>query len=300
MKLQIEAIRAFVITAEAGSFTAAGKRLKKTQAAISQQIQNLEIDLGFELFCRSGKLPKLTPRGQRLLKEAKLMLAQVEQFSHQAQTLDNQPEPKLRIGIDPLVFKPEMVGIFSEFSSHFPEVELTIAQQASPSLFALLEAGQIDGMLGINSGNNSAQMSSLDVFEVDCRWLASPQLLQHLPKPINYTSLNHSRIVMPSNLPSGSIESLTQHLAVWQVEDLNTLLQFARGGIGVCCLPEFVVQYDIEKGRLVPIQFEFDRVSHFSWRASMFWQPGYQFHDASSWLFKRITQLSPTSQLAIA
>ena len=69
MQVSIEQLEAFAAAAEQGSFSAAGRSLGKAQSAISTQVANLEIDLGVELFDRSGRSPVLTEAGARLLPE---------------------------------------------------------------------------------------------------------------------------------------------------------------------------------------------------------------------------------------
>ena len=63
MRYSPEALTAFVETVAAGSFSAAARRLRKSQSTISTSIANLEADLGFELFDRSARHPVLTAQG---------------------------------------------------------------------------------------------------------------------------------------------------------------------------------------------------------------------------------------------
>jgi DNA-binding transcriptional LysR family regulator len=67
-----------VASAEAGSFSAAARRLRKAQSAVSTQVANLEAELGLTLFSRAGRNPVLTPAGQRLLPEARVVLERRE------------------------------------------------------------------------------------------------------------------------------------------------------------------------------------------------------------------------------
>ncbi|AOW48278.1 hypothetical protein A4R89_01350 [Acetobacter ascendens] len=63
MNVSLEQLEAFVATADAGSFSAAARRLGRAQSAISTHVANLEVDLGLELFLRTGRTPVLTPEG---------------------------------------------------------------------------------------------------------------------------------------------------------------------------------------------------------------------------------------------
>lgn len=65
--------RAFLVTAEEGSFSAAAKALKVTQSTLGRQVSALEDELGIALFERVGKGIEITPGGLELLEHVRLM-----------------------------------------------------------------------------------------------------------------------------------------------------------------------------------------------------------------------------------
>nr|WP_256717863.1 LysR family transcriptional regulator [Shewanella sp. UCD-KL12] len=69
-------LEAFVLSVKHGSFSAAARKLGRAQSRVSTAIANLEIDLGFELFDRSAKLPVLTKLGEDMYIEAQAVLKQ--------------------------------------------------------------------------------------------------------------------------------------------------------------------------------------------------------------------------------
>ena len=74
MRYTIEQLEVFSAVAQHGSFSAAARHLGKAQSSVSMAIANLEVDLGFALFKRDGKLPTLTKAGIQILKTAQLTL----------------------------------------------------------------------------------------------------------------------------------------------------------------------------------------------------------------------------------
>lgn len=68
MTPSLEQFKALLAAAETGSFSAAARRLGKAQSVVSTAIANLEIDLGLELFDRSGRYPVLTEAGAASVK----------------------------------------------------------------------------------------------------------------------------------------------------------------------------------------------------------------------------------------
>jgi DNA-binding transcriptional LysR family regulator len=74
MRYSPEALTAFVEAVACGSFSAAARRLRKSQSTISTAIANLEADLGVTLFDRNRQ-PTLTPQGEQVLSYVKAILA---------------------------------------------------------------------------------------------------------------------------------------------------------------------------------------------------------------------------------
>jgi len=132
MSLSIDQLQAFAAAAETGSFSAAARQLGKAQSVISAAVANLEIDLDTSLFDRSGRYPVLTPAGERLLLEARVILERCEHFRGVAKSLGEGVESRLTLAVDELYPEETLGELLTEFSGHFPSVELEL-------LFPLME-----------------------------------------------------------------------------------------------------------------------------------------------------------------
>ncbi|MFB0621189.1 LysR family transcriptional regulator [Streptomyces sp. AGS-58] len=73
--MDLRGLRYFVTVAEEGNVSRAARRLHMSQPPLSQRIRELEAELGCELFLRGPKGMRLTPAGDVLLEEAKVLLA---------------------------------------------------------------------------------------------------------------------------------------------------------------------------------------------------------------------------------
>jgi hypothetical protein len=67
----LDQLRTFIAAAEQGSFSAAGRKLRRVQSMVSQTLANLEGQLGVALFDRSARYPTLTEDGRALLENAR-------------------------------------------------------------------------------------------------------------------------------------------------------------------------------------------------------------------------------------
>ena len=141
--------RYFVEIAAAGSFTAASAALHISQSALSEQIANLERELGVQLFVRGRQGARLTESGTRLLEDARGLLRRAAELERSARQLDAAESLTLRIGatMGPLfVWLPEAIETM-EREQEGLRVELRDIPTADAVLAVSL--GQID--LGIVS-----------------------------------------------------------------------------------------------------------------------------------------------------
>jgi DNA-binding transcriptional LysR family regulator len=94
---ELRHLRYFIAVAEELSFTRAAERLHVVQQALSTAIQQLERELGVQLFVRTTRKVELTDAGQRLLEEARPALSAVEHAWESAQVAASESANTLRI-----------------------------------------------------------------------------------------------------------------------------------------------------------------------------------------------------------
>ena len=98
--LTLDQMRVLVAVADAGSFSAAARKLGRVQSAISQAIQTLETTLGLSLFDRSGKTPQLTDAGKALVGDARALIAGARAIRARAQSMAEDVEAELTLAVD--------------------------------------------------------------------------------------------------------------------------------------------------------------------------------------------------------
>ena len=82
----LDQLRTFIAAAEQGSFSAAGRKLRRAQSVVSQTLANLEGQLGVSLFDRRTRSPTLTEDGRALLQDARAVADQMDGFKARAKT----------------------------------------------------------------------------------------------------------------------------------------------------------------------------------------------------------------------
>jgi DNA-binding transcriptional LysR family regulator len=127
--MELRHLRYFVAVAEELHFNRAADRLHMAQPPLSQQIKQLETELGVELFHRRTKRQvQLTEAGQVLLQAAYRILAQLEQAVYETQRAGKGETGTLVIGFTGSVVYDILPAILHQFRQHFPQVNLALQE----------------------------------------------------------------------------------------------------------------------------------------------------------------------------
>jgi LysR family transcriptional regulator, benzoate and cis,cis-muconate-responsive activator of ben and cat genes len=165
--VELRHLRYFVAVAEELSFRKAAGRLSVSEPAVSQQVADLEDELGQKLFNRDSRRVELTEVGRVFLRGTRRTLASAAEAVAQAQEAAAGERGRLSIGsIGPLVhaFLPDAIARFRE---RFPLVEVTVLNMDNQTQLEALENGKI--MLGIGyTGPNLAECESLTATALSC------------------------------------------------------------------------------------------------------------------------------------
>ena len=145
-------LETFALAAEAGSFTAAAKRLGVTQAAVSQRIAALEKEVGVSLFARHGGRAALTDAGRTLHEFAR----RIHDLHEQArQELTGRPVAvggELSLAASSVPGENLLPELLSRFQARHPHVRIKVRIADSLDVFAQLKAGHADlGLAGDRS-----------------------------------------------------------------------------------------------------------------------------------------------------
>jgi DNA-binding transcriptional LysR family regulator len=125
MILSVERILRFIAVAEQLSFTGAAALLRIDQPWLSRQIMQLEDQLGFLLFDRSGSRIALTPEGAEFLQYAQEVAQAVQRVRQKAEEMKRRTLSVLRIGTSHETYSVEgRERLLSRFAATRPNVTL--------------------------------------------------------------------------------------------------------------------------------------------------------------------------------
>lgn len=246
--MDLRHLQTFKTIAEEGSFVQAADRLQYAQSTITLQIQQLEEELGIELFDRQRKKIRLTRAGQMLLTHAHQVLNQMQQMQQDLQDLREGESGHLRIGLIEPVASKYLADVLAEFCERYPKMRLTIEVVSTITAHEKVAAGEID--LGISTPPPSNSGLSFEPLLTSPMVLLIPEhhLLQQ-KKSIRFRDIQHERILL-TNPPCAYRSAIEQAFMAQgtclassiEIGSLPTIKLAVRRGLGIAIVPQIATQ----------------------------------------------------------
>jgi DNA-binding transcriptional LysR family regulator len=274
--MNIQSLRAFVITAELNSVSAAARRMGKRQSQVSQWLSHLELDLGLTLFERTQNQILLNGAGEALLPSAIMALSQWDCFYGTAQVLGLQGKNTLVIGVENYIPLSSLNQAIGAFCNTFPNINLDIISDSREPLLDGFKAKDVDVLL-LNEDLQLAQLqwgycrvgSYQDVFVVNREHPLAGQVCDGRDLA-HYRELIWGRGEMKSDVLDVGFSS--QYCIS---PDLPQLLALLTQLPAYSILPKVLVQDKLDSGALVALNIsnELAAMTRFT---QLFWHHGFE------------------------
>lgn len=149
--LDFRKLRYVVTTAETGSLTGAAAALSITQPALTRCIAEVEVQLGIKIFFRQARGVSPTKEGERFIKRAKVLLADLEILRNDFHRGSSDATSVLRIGVVPAPYIPLSAPFLSEFAACHPSVDISTTTGRSNEIIPQLVTGELDIVFSASS-----------------------------------------------------------------------------------------------------------------------------------------------------
>lgn len=247
MQWTLEQLKAFVEAAETGSFSAAARKLGKAQSRVSTAIANLEIDLGFELFDRSAKLPVLTEAGKEMLVDAKAILQQCHRMNSRAMAVTGGEPVAFNVAMDEAVPIQTFEILFERLAEAFPELKLTILNGSQDDIATWVNEGRAD----IGFIYRVKPLSeSLDWYDIEtvkqCLITGHDHPLALLEHPHEDDLVKYRQLAIRDRLGYSQEEPLSPRY--WHVDSYYYISNLITRNLGWAFVPEHIVSHDWMEG----------------------------------------------------
>jgi DNA-binding transcriptional LysR family regulator len=292
--VSLDQLRTFIAAVDEGSFSAASRRLFRSQSVVSETVSNLEDQIGVQLFDRSGRYPILTPAGVVLLADARAIIKGVDLLKARAKGMAAGLEPELSVVVD--VFYPidAITRVATAFRQQYPGVALRIYVEAlgaaiQPVLDGRCSIGIVGSLPIIPDTLSRERLPSISFLIVAAR---DHPLTSHRSKISKELLAKHTQIVLTDR----SELSADRELGVispttWRLADLFAKHHFLLKGLGWGGMPLHTVQKDLDEGRLAVLPIEDVPSGGLILEMSAVWQTKSPPGPAGRWFIDRLKEI---------
>ena len=272
--MELRQLRFFVRVAEERSVSAAARHLNISQPPVTRHIQQLESEVGHELFFRTARGMRLTPAGAAFLPQCRKLLMQAERALEQSRAAARGEIGGLELGYSGSAIHTFLPRVLRRFRRAMPGAEVSLRRLSRSEQLEALHGGGLDvGIAHHHSGPVAAPGGGLVVERVGEERLfyaAGIEAAARHRGPVALHQIRDERLILSpgSDRPSLVDDVVDMFTRVGLVpnigtltEDAPTALAMAAGGSGATIVPESLalvrwpgigfIPLDVERG--VPI-----------------------------------------------
>lgn len=257
--MELNQLRTFHLAATERSFSKAAQILHLTQPAVTQQIKNLETEIGEALFERLGRVLVLTPAGEALLTFAQPLLNLADQALETVRQFTNE-RGRLTIGAGSTNTIYRLPNLLQHYHRDCPQVELRIRNGDSELITRLVYENAIDlGLITTINNNFPSIIRATPLFK-DEIWLVAPP---NYPPSLTPLELAAESLIL-YRAGSGFRRYLEDQFRSYrftpkvtmELESIEAIIRLVRCGLGLAFLPEVAVKEEIANGLLKVLKVE--------------------------------------------
>ncbi|MCU9848979.1 LysR family transcriptional regulator [Defluviimonas sp. WL0024] len=253
----VDQLKAFVATAQTGSFTAAAEQLGISNRLTSKYVAELESRLGVRLFQRTTRKVGLTPAGEDLLARVPALLGDLDDLLAEVSEGSRGISGVLRISAPVTFGEVYVVGMLGRFAAANPGVMLDLRLN---DRYTDLAAEGID--LAFRIGRfDLASLKVRRLGEFRSVAVASSDYVAQHGAPQTPAELSDHACIVDTNRRTprrwvfereGSKETAIVE-GRFQVNSARAAIELAQRGMGIAYVPRFALCGALETGALVPL-----------------------------------------------
>lgn len=262
--MELRHLRYFITVAEELNFSKAALKLYTAQPSLSQQIKDLEEDVGVKLLNRTKRKVELTEEGAVFLEQARLTLAQADKAVAMARQVSQAKQQMLRIGFVPVAEMKIFPYILPNLRVQNPDLKIELLSLNNNEQMRLLKKGDLDLTFTRHNFNSD---------EIESQFVIREPLIFLLPKDhplakyerIPVKALNGIDFIIPS-----AEQSLTLNQAILDFAKANgielNIVQKADNilfninsigmGLGCTILPGYIAPLTMDNAIIRPLDVE--------------------------------------------
>lgn len=255
--MELRQLRYFVKAAETLNFSDAAKTLNIAQSSLSQQIKQLEDELGTQLFIRNSHSIRLTEVGESILPFALRTIHEAGACADRVRDLQKMLTGTLNIGVTHS-FSPILTESVISFMKMYPGIKLNIVYKQMNELMELLAKREIDFVLAFKPVQSLPDVESHILFQNSLSVIVGNNHPLASRDKVSVAELENYELALPSkglqarNALDSIITSYNNLKIRIELNEVNTLLRLVRQSSLVTVLAEDSI-YDVRDVKAVPL-----------------------------------------------
>ncbi|MDV5169875.1 LysR family transcriptional regulator [Photobacterium rosenbergii] len=237
---------------DSGGFSAAAEALDIQVARVSRAVSKVEKQLGVSILNRTTRRVELTDEGRQFIEAVRMGLQHIQQAEEDIMQRGELPKGRLRVdAASPFVFH-QLVPLIQPFKAAYPEIELELT--SNEGFVDLLEK-RTDVAIRIGKLDDST-LHARPLGRSPLYIVASPEYLAKRGIPKQVSELGQHDLIgfagakILNRWPLKGLDTINPSMISSNGE---TVRQLVLAGNGISCLSGFMVNQDLEEGRLVSV-----------------------------------------------
>lgn len=266
MPFSADQVPLFLAVLDAGSFSAAARKLGRVPSAVSMAIAQLEAELDLQLFDRSGREPVPSAAARALEPQARLLAEQLQLLNWQAQALHAGLEERLTLAIAPELLATHWSEPLNRLVHEFPALPIEVLAAPQADALELLHAGRahlalvferpaMDGREGFQEMGRETLVAVMSPqFELWQQALAEHEQGRATRPQLTVEQLAATRqVLVASRDPQQTDPRFVFARQLWRTDSHQAALSLIGAGLAWGWLPKGLVESHIGSGALMEI-----------------------------------------------
>ena len=258
--MDLKQLQTFLVLSQIKNFTKTAHELHYAQSNITSQIQQLEKELGVQLFERLGKTITLTKEGETLLPYA----TQILSLSKEAKKHLSHKEPrKFTIAASESICISRLPSIITQFRQTHPEIELHLNLLDTPDFLPLLSDNTIDAVYTLDNVISHSSLQTILKHEEPIGVFAPNNHPLTSKKHVTTSDFNNEPLIVTKKECCYrqkfehvlALENVKPHI-VLETSSLQVIKEATLSGLGLCVLPDIVVEKELKENKLVKLNYK--------------------------------------------
>lgn len=240
-------LRGFFYVAQTGSVSAAARKMNRNQPTVSQQIKNLEHELGGELFDRSKGRMELSPQGMFLLDKTITIFDVIKEIQDGFTAAKQDLSGQITVATTHAVILYFLPGYVVSFRKQHPNVQFQLVGGGLDMILQMVESSQADfGLASLRKIPSGLDYQTL--FKTGMKLISPPGNPFHLDNPPTMKQIAAAPFIA---FPSTS--TITQFLVdvfrkrkmslnvIQVLNNFEMVKKYVQLGLGIAILDEYAI-----------------------------------------------------------